>query len=397
MSNTSAIKQYAYVTANYWAFTLTDGALRMLVVLFFHQLGYSPFEIAMLFILYELFGVITNLFGGWLASYWGLNKTMHIGISLQLTSLLMLSLPEQYLSLVFVMLAQALSGAGKDLNKMSAKSAIKWLVPEDQSSQLFKWVAALTGSKNTLKGIGFFLGGALMSMFGFQQALWILAGLLFLTWAMSLTGLRGNFGQKKYKPKFSQLFAKSREVNLFSAARMCLFAARDVWFVVALPVYLAELYGWQHWSVGMLMAIWVILYGFVQVFTPKLTGFSAGKLPVVEDVTKAVFYLAVGTSILALLMSSELGSLSLLIVGLFVFGFLFAINSSIHSFYIVYISKQQDVTLDVGFYYMANAGGRLIGTILSGLVYQQFGLAACLWFSVFLLVCATLLSWRMKS
>ena len=58
--------QYLVITGNYWAFTLTDGALRMLVVLHFHQLGYSPLQVAMLFLFYEVFGVVTNLVGGWL-------------------------------------------------------------------------------------------------------------------------------------------------------------------------------------------------------------------------------------------------------------------------------------------------------------------------------------------
>ena len=61
----SAIRNYALVTGAYWGFTLTDGALRMLVLLHFYALGYSAFEIALLFVLYEFAGIITNLVGGW--------------------------------------------------------------------------------------------------------------------------------------------------------------------------------------------------------------------------------------------------------------------------------------------------------------------------------------------
>ena len=124
MNSNLAIRQYAIVTGNYWAFTLTDGALRMLVVLHFHQLGYSPLQIAALFLFYEIFGVITNLFGGYLGARIGLNRTMNIGLALQVIALVMLAVPTQLLSIPLVMSAQALSGIAKDLNKMSAKSSI---------------------------------------------------------------------------------------------------------------------------------------------------------------------------------------------------------------------------------------------------------------------------------
>ncbi|RKZ85147.1 MAG: MFS transporter, partial [Gammaproteobacteria bacterium] len=144
------LRDYAVITGGYWAFTLTDGAIRMLVVLYFHQLGYSPLAIASLFLFYEFFGIVTNLVGGWLGSRFGLNTTMHAGMILQIFALLMLTIPVEYLTIVYVMAAQALSGIAKDLNKMSAKASVKLIVPtgtaqQDTSKKLFKWIALLTG------------------------------------------------------------------------------------------------------------------------------------------------------------------------------------------------------------------------------------------------------------
>src|SRR6056300_367731 len=239
-----AVRQYLLITGNYWAFTLTDGALRMLVVLYFHQLGYSPLQIAFLFLFYELFGVVTNLVGGWLGARIGLNRTMNIGLALQIAALSMLALPSAYLTIPWVMAAQALSGIAKDLNKMSAKSAIKQLVPANAESALFKWVALLTGSKNTLKGVGFFLGGALLVWLGFQGAVTAMAAALLIVWVSSLLLLKKELGKASYKPKFREIFSKSDAVNRLSAARFFLFGARDIWFVIALPVFLSETLSW---------------------------------------------------------------------------------------------------------------------------------------------------------
>ncbi|KZN38128.1 organoarsenical effux MFS transporter ArsJ [Pseudoalteromonas luteoviolacea] len=381
------IKQYLIITGNYWSFTLTDGALRMLVVLYFHQLGYSPLAIASLFLFYEFFGVVTNLLGGWLGARLGLNKTMNIGLFLQIVAVSMLALDEQLLSIAYVMVAQALSGIAKDLNKMSAKSAIKLLVPKDQDSTLYKWVAILTGSKNALKGVGFFLGGMLLTLLGFQGALWFMAAMLTITWLMSLLLLTQDLGKKKNKPKFSELLSKSKQLNLLAAARMCLFASRDVWFVIALPVFLASTFGWDHWWVGGFMASWVIAYGIVQANAPKITKGTENRFK------QALFWVTILSFIPALL---ALGlwlewQLKLVIIGgLLIFGAVFAINSSLHSFLIVKIADSDGVSMDVGFYYMANAMGRLIGTVLSGLVFQLYGLESCLLVSSAMLVMASL-------
>lgn len=386
---TNDLKQYILITANYWAFTLTDGALRMLVVLFFHQLGYAPLEIALLFVFYELFGVITNLVGGWLGARLGLNTTMNIGLGLQLLALSMLTLPQSYLSVSWVMAAQALSGIAKDLNKMSAKSAIKLLVPANATNTLYRWVALLTGSKNTLKGIGFFVGGSLLMWLGFTAAIIVLLCGLAIVWILSLVLLKQDLGRAKRKPKFTSIFAKSSAINTLSAARMFLFAARDVWFVVALPVYISSQFDWDHWQVGGLMALWVIVYGVVQTQAPKITAHST-------QATSAKAWAAV-LAIISIALSFSLDSSTSLIFGLLVFAFAFAINSSLHSFLIVHYADRESVSLDVGFYYMANASGRLIGTILSGWIYQQYGLASCLWVSSGMLIMASLISFRLPN
>lgn len=383
-----AIRQYLLVTGNYWAFTLTDGALRMLVVLHFHQLGYSALEVAMLFLFYEFFGVVTNLFGGWLGARWGLNRTMNIGLGLQIVALAMLLVPAAWLTVVWVMAAQALSGIAKDLNKMSAKSTIKLLVPDDQQSQLYKWVAILTGSKNTLKGVGFFLGGLLLTVIGFQGAVLAMAIMLSLVWIGSLVFLRKESGKAKFKPKFKDLLSKSRPINILSGARFLLFGARDVWFVVALPVFLASQLNWTHWQVGSFLALWVIGYGVVQSVAPRLTQ-SQRVAPHRQAVVWGAL-LTLSPLLLSIALWQSAPVAASIIVGLGLFGALFAVNSSLHSYLIVSYSRSDGVSLDVGFYYMANAAGRLLGTILSGWIYQQWGLVACLGVSVLLLLGSTI-------
>ncbi|CAH9062122.1 hypothetical protein PSECIP111951_02628 [Pseudoalteromonas holothuriae] len=398
LSNLSSdIKQYLVITGNYWAFTLTDGALRMLIVLYFHQLGYSPINIAMLFLFYELFGVITNLLGGWLGARLGLNKTMNLGLSLQIVALVMLAINPDWLSVAFVMAAQALSGIAKDLNKMSAKSAIKLLVPENADNTLYKWVARLTGSKNALKGVGFFMGGALLSLLGFQGALWAMTSLLVVAWITSLVLLKQDLGKKKFKPKFSELFSKSKQVNVLSAARLCLFASRDVWFVIALPVFLSSTFGWDHTLVGSFMAIWVIFYGIVQANAPKITQNKTKQVTPSKQLTSWALLLTTIPALIAIAISQNFANMWVIIIGLLCFGGVFAINSSLHSYLIVKFADSDGVSLDVGFYYMANAMGRLLGTVLSGVVYQSFGLIACLWISSFLLALTVLISRHLNS
>ncbi|MFA0336884.1 organoarsenical effux MFS transporter ArsJ [Vibrio breoganii] len=387
-----SVRQYMLVTFNYWNFTLTDGALRMLVVLYFYDLGYSSLDIASLFLFYEFFGVVTNLVGGWLGARLGLNRTMNVGLAMQIFALAMLAVPSVWLTIPWVMAAQALSGIAKDLNKMSAKSAIKTLVPDERQGALYKWVAILTGSKNALKGAGFFLGGVLLSTLGFQGSVLAMAAVLFFVLVGSLVWLESDMGKAKSKPKFKHLFSKSESINVLSAARMFLFGARDVWFVVALPIYLGSVFGWNHSMVGGFLALWVIAYGFVQGVAPRITGKAQGKVPDGKAALLWAILLTVVTGAIAYGVQVGWQPELVIVVGLLIFGAIFAVNSSLHSYLIVSYAKGDGVSMDVGFYYMANAMGRLIGTVLSGWVFQMAGLAACLWVSFAFLLLASVIS-----
>ncbi|MGM0634238.1 MAG: organoarsenical effux MFS transporter ArsJ [Pseudomonadota bacterium] len=390
MIRNNPVAQYAVVTLSYWAFTLTDGALRMLVVLFFHDQGFSPLEIATLFILYELFGVITNLFGGWVATRIGLNMTMHVGLALQIIALAMLLADPSMLTVFYVMVTQALSGIAKDLNKMSAKSSIRMLV-RDADGALYRWVARLTGSKNAMKGAGFFLGGALLAAFGFRGALWIMGGSLAFVLLLSMLLLERDLGTTSFRPKFRELLSKSPAINRLSAARFFLFSSRDVWFVVALPVFLQARLDWDHVSVGTLMAVWVIGYGLIQALAPRITGaYPDGRTAWMWAAVLSLLPVGIAVALLA-----DWRVEPLLIGGLLLFGAVFAINSSVHSYLIVSYAREEGVSLDVGFYYMANAAGRLVGTVLSGVVYQTLGLAACLLVSAAFVAASSALAMRL--
>lgn len=391
-----SLRNYMIVTGGYWAFTITDGAIRMLVVLYFHQLGYSPFEVAMLFLFYEFFGIVTNLVGGWLGARIGLNLTMHIGMGLQVIALAALTVPDAWLSVPYVMAAQALSGIAKDLNKMSAKASVKIMVDDGGGSKLFKWVALLTGSKNALKGGGFFVGGALLDWVGFRSALGILAGTLLAILVITAILLPAGVGKMKSKPKFTQVFSKVPAINWLSAARFFLFGSRDVWFVVALPVYLYEILGWSFTEVGGFLAFWVIGYGVVQASAPRLIRHSRhGQGPGGATARLWVFVLALFPAGIAAGLHYGLPAEAVLVSGLMLFGIVFAINSAVHSYLILAYSDADKVAMSVGFYYMANAGGRLAGTMLSGWAYQTQGLEGCLWWSAGFLVMAGLLSFSL--
>lgn len=385
MSASAGLRDYLVVTGNYWAFTLTDGAIRMLVVLHFHQLGYQPLEIALLFLLYEFFGVLTNLVGGWVGARLGLNLTMQAGTTLQVLALGMLAVDARLLTVPYVMLAQALSGIAKDLNKMSAKASVK-LMAGDRSGRLFHWVALLTGSKNTLKGGGYFLGGLLLALLGFRSALLLLAGALALSLAMTLVLLPRDMGRSRAKPKFTRIFSNSRAINWLSAARFFLFGSRDVWFVIALPVFLSEQAGWSHTKVGAFLALWIIGYGLVQAIAPRLLR----RNPDGSTVLRWGVGLAAIPGAMALALTGNVPAVWVVVGGLVLFAVVFAINSAAHSYLILAYSDSDKVALSVGFYYMSNAGGRLLGTVAGGWLFQLHGLSGCLWLSVALLIAAVL-------
>lgn len=390
------LRSYLVVTGGYWTFTITDGAIRMLVVLYFHLLGYSPFQVAMLFLFYEFFGIVTNLVGGWLGARIGLNRTMHIGMAMQVVALAMLTVPDSWLSVAYVMAAQALSGIAKDLNKMSAKASVKTIVGEGGESQLFKWVALLTGSKNALKGGGFFLGAALLEWIGFRGALALLAGMLLGVLILTTMLLPSGLGKMKAKPKFTQVFSTIPAINWLSAARFFLFGSRDVWFVVGLPVFLYEMLGWSFMQVGGFLALWVIGYGALQASAPRLIRRGHHGLGPTGNTAKLLAYvLALFPASIALALMQGWSAETVLVVGLIAFGIVFAINSAVHSYLILAYSHHDKVAMNVGFYYMANAGGRLTGTILSGWLYQKHGLEGCLWAATIFVLAAALLSMKL--
>lgn len=385
------MRQYAIITGSYWAFTLTDGALRMLVVLYFHQLGYSPLDIALLFLFYEFFGVVTNLFGGWIAARVGLAATLIGGLTLQIGALSMLLVDDVLLTVPYVMAAQALSGIAKDLNKMSAKSSVKLIAGEGEG-RLYRWVSVLTGSKNALKGFGFFLGGALLSSVGFGGAIGGMAVALGVIAIFALVVLDRELGKTTFKPKFTDLLSKSSKVNHLSAARLFLFGSRDVWFVVALPVFLQLELAWTGVAVGTLLAVWVMGYGAIQTLSPLITGARSGRHP---DGSTAVGWGTALTGIplliaFALAFGFEPGLV--VVVGLIIFGAIFAVNSAVHSYLIVSYAEADGVSLDVGFYYMSNAAGRLLGTVCSGWIYQVWGFEVCLLASAAFVALATVVS-----
>ena len=385
------MRQYALITGSYWGFTLTDGALRMLIVLYFHELGYEPLDIALLFLFYEFFGVVTNLFGGWIAARVGLTATLISGLLLQVLALSMLLVDAATLSVAYVMLAQALSGIAKDLNKLSAKSSVKLLVG-DSESRLYRWVAWLTGSKNALKGLGFFAGGAGLSVIGFKGSIATMAvGLGVLTLA-ALALLDWRIGKASFKPKFSDLWSKSEKINLLSAARLFLFGSRDVWFVVALPVFLQTQLDWSSVFVGSFLAAWIIGYGLVQALAPKITGTAAGASPDGRTALTWGAALSVVPAAIAVALMLSAHPDTVLIIGLALFAVVFAVNSAIHSFLIVAYAEADGVALDVGFYYMANAAGRLLGTVCSGWLYQSYGLQTCLLTSSAFIACVVMIS-----
>ncbi|MBK5220419.1 MAG: organoarsenical effux MFS transporter ArsJ [Thermoleophilia bacterium] len=395
------LRNYVLVTGAYWVETLVDGATRMLVLFYFYELGYSPFTIASLFVFYEIFGIVTNLVGGWLAARFGLRTTLFMGLATQVLALSMLGFaPQAWLVVPYVMASQALSGIAKDLTKMSSKSAVKLVVPAGDESALYRWVAVLTGSKNALKGVGFFLGGLMLTLVGFQTSMLILAATVLLALALAMKLMRGHLGSPDAGARFKQMFSNERAVNVLAAARIFLFASRDVWFVVGLPVYLETVLGWSFWQTGGFLAIWVIGYGIVQASAPgfvRRRGADAGAEPDGGTAAHLAFLLAVFPAAIAVGLTVDLDPTAVLVLGLIAFGVVFAMNSAVHSYLILAYSDNNRATMNVGFYYMANAGGRLVGTILSGLLYQWQGLTACLWASLAFVLAAAALSLLLPS
>ena len=397
----TGIRNYAIVTASYMSFTLTDGALRMLVLLHFYQLGYTPFTLAFLFLLYETAGIFANLGGGWLALRFGIPRMLAVGMTLQIIGLLMLSgLDPTWsatASVTYVVLAQGIAGIAKDLTKTASKSAIT-ASSQPGAGQLFKWVAWFTGSKNAMKGIGFFVGGALLQYIGFRDALWLMAAMLVVVLVCVLFALPRTLGKAKSSKSFRELFAKTPAINLLAAARIFMFGSRDVWFVVGLPVFLYA-NGWHYIGVAGFIAAWTIGYGGVQAAAPSVVRRSADGLT--REVPEARLWGAILTAIPVILaVVLAFGSPRpdiVVVIGLAVFGFAFAVISSLHSYLILAYAGSEKAAEDVGFYYAANAAGRLLGIILSGILTQYGGLPACLWGSSAMLAACLAITFLLPS
>ena len=391
-----SLRQYLTVTGTYWAFTLSDGALRILVLFHFFTLGYSPFTLALLFLMYEAVGIMANLGGGWLATRFGIPRMLLLGLAMQIMGLIFLSCLDPTFGPVFtviwVVVAQGIAGLAKDITKTASKSAIK-VVKIDEGEGLFRWVAMFTGSKNAMKGAGFFLGGVMLTTIGFRSGLWLMAGLLGLLAVLVVFALPPKLGAGVSSRTIKKLFSKSSAVNTIALARFFLFGARDTWFVVALPVYLYA-NDWSFWEVGGFLALWTVLYGLVQGMAPAIMRISTA--------TPVSWTSTVGWAVaLALALIVILGCMivkmdvPILITGLLVFGVFFAVNSSLHSFLIVAYAGSKKAAEDIGFYYAANAAGRLVGTFLSGFLYYQGGLLACLAGSILFLVITVLMVTRL--
>ena len=404
------LRGYALVTSAYWALTITDGAMRMLVLLHFHALGYGPVTLGFLFVAYEACGIVTNLRGGRLGQRYGLDRTLHLGLWLQVAALFALSMTEptwaEAVSIAWVMGCQGLSGVAKDLTKMSSKSAVKLIVKEERDgshrSALLRLVALLTGSKNALKGAGFFVGGALLTWIGFGPALLALAGMLAATSIATLIGLRTSLPPAKTGSKAAPHWSRSPAVNRLSVARVFLFGARDLWFVVGLPIFLAEEAEWSAEGIGSFMAIWVIGYGLVQAAAPWLQSkFVFGDRNSDESALARRWMLALISITLGIAAVLHFGAMEAavpaVVIGLLVFGIAFAIESALHSYLILAFASKADVAQDVGFYYAANATGRLFGTLLSGICFLIGGLTMCLLVSAGFLIISTLAAWKLPA
>ena len=403
---------YIAVTAAYWAFMLTDGALRMLVLLHFHTLGFSPVQLAYLFVLYEIAGVVTNLCAGWIAARFGLTSTLYAGLGLQVLALLaMAQLDPTWVvgaSVVYVMLVQGASGMAKDLAKMSSKSAVKLLAPSGDGG-LFRWVAILTGSKNMVKGLGFLLGATLLGTLGFVWSMLGMAAILVVILLAVLIAMPAGLPKGRKDVKFSEVFSKSANVNWLSAARVFLFGARDVWFVVGIPIYFYAVLSdgttagnrTAFFLIGTFMALWVILYGLIQANAPRILRAKTRPTDELIKVARgwawrlaAVPAILTGVAIIA--GEPQLWLTISLVAGLLIFGIVFAVNSSLHSYLILSFTKAERVTMDVGFYYMANAAGRLAGTLLSGLTYQICGLPLMLGVAAFMVALSAIMVGLLK-
>jgi MFS family permease len=411
-----AIKPFVVISASYLLFTVTDGGIRTIVLFNAFQRKFSAFEVSIMFVLYELAGTFTNFLAGIAGARWGLKATMLAGLFLQLGGIGMLfGWSEKFTkeqAIIFVTIAQMLSGISKDLVKLGGKAVTKLVTPDSKQGVLYKRVSMITGLKNSLKGVGYFLGGALVqwSYFG---ALGVMMGIVLLAIPWPALGLESGLGRtRRENITWRSVFKKNHNIQALSAARFFLFASRDAWFDVPLPFYLRskEGFGWERAAAAALLGAWIILYGQVQSWTPQLVAKPLKQFPANKYHAalwagiNAVIPLVLG----CFLQFSDIfrahdvrAMMPILLVGVFVFAIIFAINSSIHSYLAVKYSEGDKIAVDIGFYYMSNSAGRLFGTLVGGALFEFVGnytngFAACFWFSLCLTVVAAAITPALK-
>jgi MFS family permease len=421
-----ALRPFVIISSSYLLFTITDGAIRMIVLLHAYNKSFSALEVSITFTLYELAGVFTNLAAGFMGAKWGIKLTLISGLSLQLLSYgLLFAWQDDWTkreSIIFVTVAQMFAGIAKDLTKLGGKTVTKLVTPEQKETHLFKLVSLITGWKNSLKGVGYFLGSALLSV-SYELALGFMMGLVVLAMPWAILGLDKSLGTaKKRNASWKEVFnLENRRLNILSLARLFLFASRDFWFEVPLPFFLRSPscdglgtsscllnencgngavcgesgfceninpgggcggLGLNRVVVGAFLGGYIILYGQVQAWTPQLVTGPLKQTPP-NKLTEVFWGLinCIPTLVMAIVMTwapaFEAGDTAAMTIWLIVvivtFAIIFAINSSIHSFLVVNYASKDKVAVSVGFYYMSNAIGRLLGTLGSGILYTYVG------------------------
>jgi hypothetical protein len=413
-SELKALWPFIIITITYLLFTVTDGAVRMLVLLHAYNKGFTAMEVAIMFTLYELMGAVTNLAAGVAGSKWGIRATLISGLLLQIVGLGMLygwsddwSKGE---AIVYVTIAQAMCGIAKDLTKLGGKTVTKLVTPEEKQVRLFKLVSALTGYKNSLKGVGYFMGAALLD-WSYEAAISVNIGFIIVALPFAIFGLTTQLGRVASKNiTLAAVFKQSDNINYLSLARLFLFGSRDLWFEVPLPFYLRspEGLGWPRAAVGALLASYIIIYGQCQSYSPQLVLAPLKQSPpnkwacILWNAVLAVCPIFMGAMALTSMYDepgdSSTGKVATLMIGVFSFAIIFAINSAVHSYLVVKYAEGNKVAMNVGFYYMANAFGRLTGTIISGALYSYVGsnvndgLAACFLASLVFVVISTVVT-----
>lgn len=385
-----ALYPFAIISVSYLLFTITDGAVRMIVLLHAYQQQFSALDVAIMFSMYEAAGIITNLAAGMLGARWGIKTTLLWGLTVQLFGLGMLFGWQEDWSkaeaIIYVTASQMLCGVAKDLTKLGGKTVTKLVTPEGKNSSLFKLVSLITGWKNSLKGAGYFLGAATVGV-NYYMSLGILCGLVVAAMPWAIIGLSNQLGRtRKENVSFSQLFNNNHNINTLSLSRVFLFASRDLWFEVPLPFFLRSAesgIGWSRALTGAFLAIFIIVYGQVQSWTPQVVLQPLRQSP--PDKYGAFWWAASLVVPLSILGGIMLGTgiygpgvdpapaIVAITVLLYSFCVLFAVNSAIHSYLIVRYAQSDKVAMQVGVYYASNALGRLVGTMLSGVLYTYAG------------------------